>query len=314
MSEKIAYNTRLSLTAAKILRFIMPSVDKPPQQMRKELNLTTWVFNLLPPVVAKIENMKIPVSHGQIPVRIYTPNEDRELPVIIFFHGGGWVKGNLDTYDKICRLLANKSSAIVVSVSYRLAPEHKFPTAVVDAFESLKWISENAGSLNGDASRIAVAGDSAGGNLATVVSQIARDKKGPKVICQVLICPVTDFSNMETGSYLKFAQGYFLTRDLMKMYRKCYLSEDEDRLNPLASPLLAEDLRNLPPAIVVTASLDVLRDEGFAYVERLTEAGVPVKHIHFDGVFHGFVHLQNFFWQGRDALDQVCRELKKVFN
>lgn len=262
--------------------------------------------------LAGVEDRSIPGPHGQIPIRIYTPEGAENAPVIIYYHGGGWVVGNIDTHDALTRELANRSSSIVVSVDYRLAPENPFPAAVEDAYATLEWVSQNAESLGGDPSMIAVAGDSAGGNLAAVVSLMSRDKNGPAIKFQALIYPATNLYTMDTESHNNFAEGFFLSKEGMEWFRSQYLPRKEDWTDPHASPLLAKDHSNLPPAIVITAQFDPLRDEGEAYAEKLKQAGVPVKLTRYDGMIHGFVSFADLLDEATEALDEIAAELKRT--
>jgi acetyl esterase len=210
------------------------------------------------------------------------------MPGVVFFHGGGWVRGSLQTHDNPCRALANAGQCVVVAVDYRMAPEHRFPAAIDDALAATRWVADNAARLGIDASRLAVVGDSAGGNLAAVVALLARDQGGPPLRFQVLIYPVID-PNFDTPSYLANAQGYMLTREAMRYYWREYLGPEGDPSDWRASPLRAADLTNLPPALVITTEFDPLRDEGRAYADRLREAGVPVEFHEYPGMVHGFI-------------------------
>jgi len=236
--------------------------------------------------IAKVEDRKIPGPEGDIPVRIYDPGGPGPKGVIAWYHGGGWVLGDLDGSDAGCRMLANASGCIVVSVDYRLAPEHKYPAAVDDCFAATKWIAANAASIGGDASRLAVGGDSAGGNLAAVVAQLAKAEGGPAIRFQLLIYPVTDYS-YATASYKDNATGYLLTRESMEWFWDHYLKSAADGDNTKASPMRAADLSGLPRALVVTCEFDPLRDEGEAYASKLAEAGVPTTAVRFNGQIHG---------------------------
>ncbi len=244
-----------------------------------------------PPEVARVEDRFIPGPAGDIPVRVYWPRgASGTRPLIVYFHGGGFVICDLDSHDGACRSLANETGAVVVSVDYRLAPEHPFPAAAEDSYAATVWAAEHASELGADATRLAVAGDSAGGNLAAVVALMARDRKGPRLRHQLLIYPVTDLSpgRHTHPSQTDNATGYFLrTRD-MEWFRAQYLPKGDDGLDPYASPLLAADVRNLPPAFVVTAEYDPLRDEGEAYGAKLAAAGIPVEMVRAEGLFHGF--------------------------
>jgi acetyl esterase len=226
---------------------------------------------------------------GPVPIRIYRPAEGL-LPVVVFFHGGGWVLCNLDTHDDLCRSLANGTGAVVVSVDYRQPPEHPFPAAVDDAYGALQWVAGHAHELGIDEDRLAVAGDSAGGNLAAAVCLMARHRSGSPIRFQLLIYPVLAYA-FDTGSYFDKATGYFLTAEQMRWYWDQYLADPADGRNPYASPLLAEDLDGLPPAHIITGEHDPLRDEGEAYAGRLREAGVDVTNVRYGGMFHGFFTL-----------------------
>ena len=265
-----------------------------------------------PESIARIENRTVPGPAGEIPVRIYTPVGTAPFPVLVYFHGGGWVIGNLDTHDGICRSLANRVGCLVVSVDYRLAPEHPFPAAPEDCYAATRWLAEHAGSLGGDKGRIAVGGDSAGGNLAAVGALMARDRGGPKLAFQLLVYPVTD-ADFETRSYRENAEGYFLTRADMVWFWNHYAPRQEDRRNPYAAPLRAASLRGLPPALVITAEFDPLCDDGNAYAARLREDGVPVRLSRQDGLIHGFFQMGAVIDRGRASVDEAARALKDAF-
>ena len=260
-----------------------------------------------------IENRTIPGPAGEIPLRIYTPDAAAPRPVIVWFHGGGHVIGDLDTYDAVCRDLAAESSAVVVSVDYRLAPEHRYPAAVDDSYAATQWVSENAAELGGDPGRLAVAGESAGGNLAAVVPLVARDRGGPPIAFQALIYPATDLTRSHP-SVEENGEGYLLTAKGMEWFNDHYLGPDGDPKDPLASPLFADDLSGLPPALVVTAEFDPLRDEGEAYAERLRDAHVPVELRRYDGQIHGFITLRTVLEAGGAALDDIARTIGKALS
>jgi acetyl esterase len=294
---------------------IKPMGQRTPRQMRRymaRMNRTGILFPAAP--VASVKNVRIPGPAGSIPVRVYTPEGAGPFPVVVFYHGGGWVVGNPKMFDHFSRLLAGETGVVVVSVDYRLAPEHVFPAALDDAYAALQWVAGNAPSINGDPARIAVAGESAGANLAAVVCMLARDRGGPDILFQVLMCPVTDVSRMDTDSYNDFAEGYFLTRQWMEAFRGYYLPDSNAWSDRRASPLLADSLEGLPPALVITAACDVLRDEGEAYARRLFEAGVPTKQYRCGGVIHGFTTgLVDFLDQSKDMVSLTARELETVF-
>ena len=284
------------------------------EEIRKFSSKNGKILRAKPVPVEKIDNRSIPGTAGSIPVRIYTPSGSGPFPVVIYYHGGGWVIGDLDSHDNICRKIANRVSAVVLSVGYRLAPEHTFPAAAEDAYAALKWASTNSKEINGIKNRIAVAGDSAGGNLSAVVSLMTRDRNGPAIAGQVLIYPATNLSEFNTVSYKDFSNGYYLTKRYMEKFRELYLPDRKDWNNPYASPLLANNLKGLPPALVITDQFDVLRDEGEAYAERLKEAGVPVRSTRYSGVIHGFVVMDRITGKADDAVDEVASYLKKTFN
>jgi acetyl esterase len=262
--------------------------------------------------VANVVNRTIAEPGGEIPVRIYRPDGRPPFPVLVFFHGGGWVIGNLDTHDGTCRSLANAAGCMVVSVDYRLAPEHKFPAAADDAYAATRWIARNAGTIGGDAARIAVGGDSAGGNLAAVVALMARDHAEPGLCFQLLIYPVTD-ARMDTTSYRDNADGYLLTHAMMQWFWSHYLRSEADREHPYASPLRAQDLQGLPPALVITAEFDPLRDEGEAYAARLRAAGAPVQLTRYDGMIHGFFGMASLIDRANTALHEAAAALRVAF-
>jgi acetyl esterase len=237
--------------------------------------------------VARVESRTLPGPAGEIPVRIYAPSEARRLPALVYFHGGGFVIGSLDTHDGTCRSLANAIGCTLVSVDYRLAPEHKFPAGPEDCYAATRWVVEKGAEIGVDGSRVAVGGDSAGGNLAAVVALMARDRRGPALRHQLLIYPVANH-DFATASYEENKQGYLLSREMMRWFWNHYLVESQDGANPYASPLRAPSLAGLPPAHVITAEYDPLRDEGEALAARLQREGVPTTHVRYAGMIHGF--------------------------
>jgi acetyl esterase len=262
--------------------------------------------------VARVEEREVPVEGAAIRVRFYYPRGAGPFPVLVYYHGGGWVIGDLDTHDGLCRALTNAAACVVASVGYRLAPEFKYPVAAEDAYAAARFVATHGAELGIDPRRLAVGGDSAGGNLAAVVSLLARDRGGPAIAFQLLVYPVTEH-RFETPSYREHADGYLLTREGMRWFWAHYLARDEDGRQPYASPLLARDLGRLPPALVVTAEYDPLRDEGEAYARRLAEAGVPVVLTRYPGMIHGFLRMTLMLDQARVALGEVAGALGKAF-
>src|SRR5262245_14307520 len=262
--------------------------------------------------VGRVEDREVPGPAGSIPIRIYTPGGTGPWPVLVFFHGGGWTIGNLETHDAPCRALTNAVGCLVVSVDYRLAPEHKYPAAPDDCYTATCWVANHAAEIGGDPRRIAVGGDSAGGNLAAVVSQTARDLGGPPLVFQLLVYPVTDH-RFDTPSYRENADGYFLTRDAMEWFFNHYLARSADGDQPAASPLRAADVRGLPPAFVMTAEYDPLRDEAEAYAARLREAGVRVAMTRYAGTIHGFFSMGNLLSAGKQGMEDAAAALRAAF-
>jgi len=250
---------------------------------------------------------------GPLRLRIYTPHGTDPLPLLVFFHGSGFVLCSLDTHDGMCRNLCNGAGCVVASVDYRLAPEHKFPAGTEDCLHATRWARMHAVELGADPTRIAVAGDSAGGNMAAVTAIRVRDEGGPALCGQLLLYPVTDYHTPGTPSYEQNAEGYGLTRDTMKWFWSHYLRDPSEGTHPHASPLRAPDLSGLPPALVITAEYDPLRDEGELFAERLRASGVPTALSRYDGVNHGFM-----FWAGGVdkagvAMNEGCEWLRRVF-
>ncbi|MCB0246313.1 MAG: alpha/beta hydrolase, partial [Anaerolineae bacterium] len=238
--------------------------------------------------IASIADRTIPGPAGPIPIRLYTPEGPGPFPLVIFFHGGGFVVGDLDNDDMICRSLCHGVDCVVVSVDYRLAPEHKFPAAPDDCLAATRWAAEHAVEFNADPARIALAGDSAGGNLAAVTAMRIRDESGPRLCGQLLIYPMTDYHTPPAPSLVANASDYLVTRDMIIWFWGHYLNDASQANHPHAAPLRAPDLSGLPPALVITAEYDPLRDEGERYAQRLQEAGVPTVCTRYDGMIHGF--------------------------
>ena len=275
------------------------------------------VFSPEPQPVAETRDLTITGPHGQsLALRLYratgsTPG--MELPGLVFFHGGGWVVGDLESHDTMCRHIANRAGCAVIAVDYRLAPEHKFPAAVEDCLTATEWLAENGNQLGIDRKRLAVGGDSAGGNLAAVVSLIARDRATPKLCAQLLFYPALDFG-MKQASYQRFAEGHLLTEATMRWFGEAYLRSPEDVGDWRVSPLRAPDLSGLPPAYVLTAGYDPLCDEGIAYAQRLRQSAVPVQHRHVADQIHGFLLMGKIVRAADPALDDISTALKGFFD
>jgi acetyl esterase len=263
--------------------------------------------------VAAVAELAAPGPAGPVPIRSYRPQGSMAsavLPALVYYHGGGHTIGDLDTHDTLCRELCNRSGFAVFSVDYRLGPEHKFPAAVDDSFAALQWLASQAAMLSIDPAKIAVGGDSAGGNLAAVMSLIARDQGGPAIACQLLIYPATDLQ-FRSPSHKRNGQGYLLTTDVIEYFTACYLSGDADRLDWRASPALAENHRGLPPALVLTAGYDPLRDDGKDYADLLRAAGNKVEYIDYPGQIHGFITMGKVIAQANEAVALCADWLKE---
>lgn len=276
----------------------------PPAQAREVFQGLQELFGA-GPELPQVENRTI---GGRIPVRLYRPLTGPSLPAVLFFHGGGWVLGNLDTHDALCRRLAKESGCVFVSVDYGLAPEHKFPAALDDCFNSTQYVVDHAEALGVDCARLAVCGDSAGGNLAAAVALKARDSHGPLLHSQWLIYPVIE-PRFDTGSYRALGEGYGLTRAAMQWFWDQYAPTSADRSSPLCN-LSRAQLAGLPPAHVITAEFDVLRDEGEAYAARLKMAGVKVTSVCYDSMLHGFLHFAEPFDDARRATRELGHALQ----
>ena len=265
--------------------------------------------------IHRVEDREIDGPDGRIPIRIYTPrdlNSDEMLPVLVWYHGGGYVIGDLDTHDSACRALANEADCIVVAVEYRLAPEHKFPAAVDDCMAALNWVAKHASGFHADAARIAVGGDSAGGNLATVVSILAREAGFPKISFQLLLYPVTA-PEPETKSHHAFAEGYLLTRKTITWFFTHYIRSSRDTKDFRYAPLETDDLSSLPPALIIVAGYDPLRDEGVEYAEALIHAGNRVRLSNYEGMVHGFFLMGGMVDAARRAISESAAMLRDAF-
>jgi acetyl esterase len=279
-----------------------------PKEARQLFLETRPASTPQPPAIGSVRNL----SAGSIPIRVYRPAgvpDTTRLPVLVFFHGGGWVIGDLDTHDTLCRQLTAEAGISVVAVDYRLAPEHKFPAAADDAWAATKWVVEHAAELGVDPGKLAVGGDSAGGNLAAVVALQARDAGGPAIKLQALLYPVTDVG-AETQSFRDLADGYMLTREGMRWFIAHYLGKPQDAGDWRASPIRATSFAGVAPALIVTAGYDPLRDEGDAYAQKLRAAGVNVDHVSFGGMIHGFVPMGKLIDTGNRAVTLIAGSLR----
>ena len=284
-------------------------VELDPNQTPEQVRATIEQFGAAAPpgqACVRIEDRHVPGPDGDVPVRVYWPADDAGLPVLVWYHGGGWTLGNLETADRNCRALANAAGCIVVSVDYRLAPEHRFPAAVEDALLAARWVRAHAADLGGDPTRVALGGDSAGGNLTAVVTL-----HDPGFRFQLLLYPAVEVE-YESPSMRENGAGYFLTQDALRWFYGHYLG-DADPHQWQVSPLLAPDLTGVPPALVITAEYDPLRDQGMAYAARLADAGVAVDAKMYEGVFHGFFGMQDAIDVARDALDDATAALRAAF-
>ncbi|WP_102126320.1 alpha/beta hydrolase [Deinococcus planocerae] len=261
--------------------------------------------------IAGTRDLTIPGPASDLPARLYTPVGEGPHPLTVFFHGGGFVAYSIETHDSVCRELCAEANTAVLSVEYRLAPEHRFPAGADDAYAALVWAAAHAGELGADSTRLAVAGDSAGASLCIACTQRARDEGGPAVKAQLLIYPAADFVNVDRyPSRRENAQGYFLTEERMAFFGQMYLADPAHAAHPHVSPLHAAELHDLPPALVLTAEFDPLRDEGIAYVEALRQAGVRAEHQPGPGMIHGFANMTAFSPAAAGLMDQAARWLK----
>lgn len=294
---------------------LSPPERIPVAQAREQYTRGRAAFLAAEEAVASAVDSSFPGPAGAVAMRLYRPLgivASRTLPALVFFHGGGWVFGDLDSHDRLCRALANRAQCCVVAVNYRLAPEHRFPAAVEDAIAAIEHVAANATALGVDAARIAAAGDSAGGNLVAVCALHLRDHAGPRLALQVLLYPVTDL-RMTSGSYRSLGTGYLLTAERMRYFARQYLAEPAQALDWRASPLLAASLANLPPALIITASHDPLVDEGKAYADRLAAAGGRARYSCHAGMIHGFMTMAGAIDGGREAIDEAAAALRAAF-
>ena len=301
-------------------RAIPPTHTLTPAEARTAYRDRRAVLQPDPPAVAQVQALRAPGRQGPIPLRLYRPLPSAlvasvmsgTLPVLVYFHGGGWVIGDLDTHDTLCRELANAAGCAVVAVDYRLGPEHRFPAAVDDALAATRWVHQQAAVLGLDAARLAVGGDSAGGNLAAVVALAAREAGDLPIAYQLLIYPATDMRR-SAASHTGNGQGYLLTKDTIDYFHDHYIVDVAHDLDWRASPLLHPDLSNLPPALVLTAGFDPLRDEGLAYAVRLTEAGNRASQVCFERQIHGFITMGRVLDEANTAVALCAAELRRAF-
>jgi acetyl esterase len=288
-----------------------PDIGDLPPEVGRPVYREILTAGDLPPADVQTEDRTIPGPAGQLPVRVYTPKGKASgaRGLVLYCHGGGFVLGDLDTYDSVCRAICQESGCVVVSVDYRLAPEHPFPAAVEDCHEALSWVAEHAAELGGDAQRIAVCGDSAGGNLAAVLALLAREK-GPAIRYQLLIYPVTTAMAGDLPSHKAFGEGTILSLKAMRAFTGHYFGGSGRAPDFRGAPLLADDLSDLPPALILVGAYDVLRDDGVTYAERLIEAGVEATLVEYSGLSHGFINMAANLSGGRLALDQVGTALR----
>jgi len=294
---------------------LSPPEDLPVAQAREQFLRARAGFIAAEEAVGGAIDASFSGPGGPIPVRIYRPLGSAPaevLPVLMYFHGGGWVFGNLDSHDRLCRSLANRARCCVIAVDYRLAPEHRFPAAVEDAIAAIEHAASNAEGLRIDPRRIAAAGDSAGGNLVAVAALHFRDQGGPRLALQVLLYPVTDL-RMGSDAYRRLGSGYLLTAERMRYFARQYLNEPADAAVWRASPLLAPSLADLPPALVITASHDPLVDEGKAYADRLAAEGGRARYTCYAGMIHGFMTMAGAIEDGHTAIEETAAALREAF-
>lgn len=309
---KINIYVAVSLQLDKILN-PKSTNEESIEKIRAHLNRDSTKLSKEPIPFSNIKNLTIDINSEKIPVRIYTPEAGEILPIIIYSHGGSWIAGNLDTHDNVCRKLSQNTKAIVISVDYRLAPENPFPAGLNDVYNVLQWTYKNAKNINGDENHIAIAGDSAGGNLSAAVSLMSKEKNSPRITCQVLIYPSTNIDELNTESWSDFSNDFNISKEEMEKYISLYVPQKEDKKNPYASPLLANEFNQLPDTLVITAEIDPLRDEGEAYGNKLKETGIQSEVIRFNGVTHGFITMDKITDKADEALNKISSYLKNEF-
>lgn len=315
-----APDAQMKAVLDELAAFNAPPIEKQsPMNARNNPTAANAVMGLLAKrgqpaieMVGDVSHQLIPGPAGDLLARVYKPQGQGPFPVLVYFHGGGWVIANLDTYDSSCRALTNAANCMVVSVAYRQAPEHKFPAAAEDAYASTQWVMSNAAQINGDPKRVAVGGESAGGNLAAVTCLMARDRGGTMPVHQMLIYPVTNYA-FDTPSYQENANAKPLNKAMMMWFWSQYLKSESDGSNPYASPLRAENLRGLPSATVITADIDPLRSEGEAYADRLRQAGSAVKATNYTNVTHEFFGMGAVVDKAKQAVSEAAAGLRSGF-
>lgn len=291
----------------------LPPLEQLGVQEARQAFITSATMMSKAEIKVKTEDRLIQGAEKEITIRIYTPDVSGLTGALVYYHGGGWVIGNIETHDALCHTVAAESGCIVVSVDYGLAPESKFPEPVEDAYLAAKWIYDHASEIGVDSKRIAVGGDSAGGNLAAAVTYLAAERKDLELAYQMLLYPSTSFELTE--SYEKYSEGYYLTKGTMDWFREQYLTSVDDTASPLAAPMLIPDVatKQLPPAFIMTAEFDPLCDGGEAYANKLKDAGVEVKYVCYPGMIHGFLGMTEFLTDGKKAVSEIASELKAKF-
>ena len=278
-----------------------------PEEARQQMDAASVLLGE-GPELAEVVTMHVAGPGGELPIRVYRPTKQEGRPAIVYFHGGGWVLGSIQTHDAYCRQLALESNMVIFSVDYRLAPEHVFPAAAEDAYAAVQWVAQHAAEFGGNPQRLAVAGDSAGGNLAAVAALMVRDRGGPRLSFQLLIYPITD-SRLDRRSYAAFGEGYHLTRAAMQWFWEMYVPQAADRTKPYAAPFRAFD-----PACIVTAEYDPLCEEGAAFAKRLQASGVRTELLPYDGMIHGFVRRTRFLARARTCLTDLAQRLRAALD
>lgn len=308
----------LDADIAKVLKKIAkfnppPMAEVPVDQLRQ--GIRTVSDRIRPSDIHDVSDIEIPTNDSgrHIPARVYRPSDQSNLPALVFYHGGGWVLCDIETHDEVVRRIALAANCVVISVDYRLAPEHKYPAGADDAYQALCWVAGNAAKLNIDVDKIGIAGDSAGGNLAAVTCLRARDEAGPKIFLQSLWYPVTNIHTLATESYEVMSEDYNLKREDMAWLKSQYLESSDLAAQPSVSPLLSDKLSGLPPTYIMTANFDVLRDDGLLYAEALEAAGNRVTYECFPSLVHGFLNMSHAVPAAEKALQSVARNLYKEF-